>query len=122
MYLISNGLAVDAIPGKEIITHYVDTVVGNIDDFIIIDVRVLRNGHPNPDKEYLLNIIRVTSWLQCNQKVVICSSVAKSRSTAVAVGVLVKYFKMDFYTAMEFIKEKVPVTHITSLKRIFCIT
>ncbi len=126
MYLINDILAVDAIPQTKEHMFYVDSVIGNIEDFHIIDVRMLKDSELNSDGEYLLNIVRVTSWLQCNEKVVICSSAARSRSAAIALGVLIKYFKMDFYTAMDLVKNKVPTAdigamHIASLKRIFCI-
>ncbi len=73
---------------------------------------MLKDSQPNRDEEYLLNIVRVTSWLQCDEKVVICSSAATSRAPAIAIGVLVKYFKIDFDTAMDLIKNKVPTAHI----------
>ena len=98
-------------------------MVGNIQDFHIIDVRMLKNSQSNTDGEYLLNIVRVTSWLECKEKVVICSSSARSRSPAIAVGVLVKYFKFDFYSAWAEVRKKVPNAnidhHIMSIKRIF---
>lgn len=54
----------------------------------------------------------------------ICSSTAQSRSPAIAMAVLLKYFKIDFHAALELIKKKVPTadigrTYIASLKRIF---
>jgi hypothetical protein len=126
MYLINDALAIDAIPQKKPEMRYVDAVVGNIQDFIIIDVRMLKDDRPNPVQEYMLNIIRVTSWLQCDEKVVICSSTGRSRAAAIALGVLVKYFKMNFYNALEFLRKKVPTadinnTHTDSLERLFCV-
>ncbi|MDP9306412.1 MAG: hypothetical protein M3O68_08735, partial [Thermoproteota archaeon] len=114
---------IDAIPQTKEDMFYVDALVGYIEDFHIIDVRMLKNSQSNPDGDYLLNIVRVTSWLQCKEKVVICSGSARSRSPAIAVGVLVKYFKLDFYSAWEQVRKKVPFVnidyHIISLKRIF---
>jgi hypothetical protein len=123
MYIINDILAIDAIPQTKEHMRYVDAVVGNIEDFQIIDVRMLKDSDSNRDGEYLLNIVRVTSWLQCNEKVVICSSMAKSRSPAIAVGVLIKYFKLDFFSAWDQVRKKVPSAnidrHIISLKRLF---
>ncbi len=122
MYRINDILAIDAIPQTKEDMRYVDAVVGNIEGFRIIDVRMLKGSQSNPDGEYLLNIVRVTSWLQCKEKVVICSSSARSRSPAIAVGVLVKYFKLDFYSAWDQVRKKVPNAnidcHIISIKRI----
>jgi hypothetical protein len=123
MYVINEILAIDAIPQTKKEMRYVDAVVGKNDDFQIIDVRMLKDNHSNRDGEYLLNIVRVTSWLQCNEKVVICSSMARSRSPAIAVGVLIKYFKLDFFSAWQQVRKKVPSAnidcYIISLKRIF---
>jgi hypothetical protein len=59
----------------------------------------------------------------CKEKDVICSGSACWRSPAIAVGVLVKYFKLDFYGAWEQVRKKVPTanidSHVESLKRIF---
>jgi hypothetical protein len=123
MYLVNEKLAVDAIPQTKKEMRYVDAIIGKNEGFQIIDVRMLKNNHSNSDGEYLLNIVRVTSWLQCNEKVVICSSMAKSRSPAIAVGVLIKHFKLDFLGAWNQVKKIVPFAnidcHIISLKRIF---
>ena len=73
MHLINDRLAVEAIPQTKKDMHYVDAVVGNIDDFQIIDVRMLKEDQLNSNDQYLLNIIRVTSWLHCYRKVVMCS-------------------------------------------------
>lgn len=123
MYIINDRLAVGAIAQTKEDMLYVNAIVGSIKDFQIIDVRMLKERQPNSDGQYILNIIRVTSWLQCNVKVVICSSAAKSRSLAIAIGVLVKYFKMNFYDAYDLVMKKVPLAeikgnHIDSLKRI----
>lgn len=124
MYLINDVLAVGSIFQTKPKMLYIDAVIGNINDFKIIDVRMLNNRIPNPVQDYLLNIIRVTSWLECDSKVVICSRTGKSRAAAIGVGVLVKYFKMSFNQALDSIKSKVPIAdiadlHISSLKKLF---
>ena len=124
MYLINDVLAVGSIFQTKPKMLYIDSVIGNINDFKIIDVRMLNNRTPNPIQDYTLNIMRVASWLECDNKVVICSSTGKSRAAAIAVSVLVKYFKMSFKQALEIIKSKVPIAdianlHILSLKQLF---
>lgn len=125
MYLILDNLATHGIGEPRIVKDYVNCEIGFIKDFRIIDVRTLidEHGNNNPLSEYLLNIVRVTSYLEISEKVVICSCAGVSRSNAIALGVLVRYFKMDFYRAMELVKSKVPVynilhSHITALKKL----
>jgi hypothetical protein len=124
VHLINDVLAVDSIFQTKLKMQYIDAVIGTIDDFKIIDVRMLNNSGPNPVQDYMLNIIRVTSWLECDNKVVICTSTGKSRAGVIAAGVLIKYFKMSFNQALDVIKSKVPISdidnlHILSLKKLF---
>jgi hypothetical protein len=124
MYLINNVLAVGSIFQTKPKMLYIDAIIGNIDDFNIVDVRMLNNHTPNPVQDYMLNIIRVTSWLECRYKVVICSSSGQSRAPAIALGVLIKYFKMSFNQALNSIISKVSIAdiadlHILSLKKLF---
>ena len=93
-----------------IIERYVNRETGIIDDFRIIDVRTLIDE--DTLSEYLLNILRVTSYLEIGEKVVICCRAGESRSNAIALGVLVYYFKMDFCKAMELVSSKVPICNI----------
>jgi hypothetical protein len=126
MYLILDSVATHGIGEPGIVGHYVDCQIGFIDDFRIIDVRVLLNGEGNNNhhlSEYILNIFRVTSYLEIGEKVVVCSCAGVSRSNAIALGVLVRYFKMDFYRAMDLVISKVPICnilhfHITALKKL----
>jgi hypothetical protein len=124
MYLINDVLAVGSIFQTKPKMLYIDAVIGNIDNFNIVDVRMLNNHTPNPVQDYMLNIIRVTSWLECRYKVVICSSSGQSRAPAIALGVLIKYFKMSFNQALNSIISKVSIAdisdlHILSLKKLF---
>ena len=124
MHIINDVLAVDSILQTKTEMRYIDAVIGNVNDFKIVDVRMLNNSKPNPVQDYVLNIIRVTSWLECRNKVVICSSSGQSRAPAIALGVLIKYFKMSFNQGLEVIKSKVPMTdignfHILALKKLF---
>ena len=97
--------------------------IGFIDDFRIIDVRTLVDGD-NSLSQYMLNIIRDTSYLGVGERVVICCRVGVSRSNAIALGLLVYYFKMDFHKAMELLSSKVPICnilhpHVLALQKLF---
>jgi hypothetical protein len=123
MYKILTNLATHGIGSPGTIERYVNCEVGFIDDFRIIDVRKLIDGDNIPS-DYLLNIVRVTNYLELGENVVICCRVGASRSNAIAAGVLVRYFKMEFYKAMEEVISKVPICnilepHIIALQKLF---
>src|ERR1700739_707467 len=67
-----------------------------------------------PHHHLNLNIVRVTSYLELGEKVVVCCSHGMNRSNAIALGVLVQHFRMDFFEALELIKSKVPICTIIS--------
>ncbi|MFZ0895297.1 MAG: hypothetical protein WAZ77_12420 [Candidatus Nitrosopolaris sp.] len=48
--------------------------------------------------------MRVTSYLELGEKVVVCCSHGMNRSNAIALGILVQYFKMDFFMPWELIQ------------------
>jgi len=115
MYKILENLATDGLGEPTELSSYIDCEIGLIDDFRIIDVRVLPEvDAPSSLSEYKLNIVRVTSYLELDEKVVVCCSHGMNRSNAIALGVLVKYFKMDFFKALELIKSRVPICTILS--------
>jgi len=97
MYKILENLATDGLGEPTELSSYIDCEIGLIDDFRIIDVRVLPEVDAPSLSEYNLNIVRVTSYLELDEKVVVCCSHGMNRSNAIALGVLVKYFKMDFF-------------------------
>ena len=85
------------------------------DSWIVADVRDLYEIDP------------VWELMQQHNRVVICCVAGISRSNAIALGVLVKYFHMDFYEALELIREKVSRAnispgHIAQLKKLFKVT
>ncbi|MGB8937869.1 MAG: dual specificity protein phosphatase family protein [Candidatus Nitrosopolaris sp.] len=90
---------------------YSECKEGLIDNFRIVDVRTLVDGE-NPLFEYELNIIRVVSYFELGEKVVICCRAGVSRSNAIALGVLVHYFKIDVNEALELITSKIPMCNI----------
>src|SRR5215469_1874716 len=113
MYKILENLATDGLGEPTELSSYVDCEIGLIDDFRIIDVRVLPEfDTPSSPSEHKLNIVRVTSYLELGDKVVVCCSHGMNRSNAIALGVLVQYFKMDFFKALELIKSRVPICTI----------
>ena len=69
--------------------------------------------------------MRVTSYLELGEKVVVlCCSHGMNRSNANALVVLVQYFKMDFFKALELIKSRVPIctiiaANIVALTKLF---
>ena|SRR5215217_2272747 len=125
MYKILDNLATHGI-GEPVypLEIYVDSEIGKIEGFTIVDVRMLNDVQGNSEYDYKVNIARVTSYLDCGVPVVICSATGQSRSNAIALAVLVKYFKMNFYDAWELVKEKVPIcnidpSHIAVFKKMF---
>ena len=103
MYKILENLATDGLGQPSELSAYVNCEIGFIDDYRIIDVRVLPEFDTPSSFEYKLNIMRVASYLELGEKVVICCSHGMNRSNAIALGVLVQYFKMDFFKAWELI-------------------
>ena len=93
----------------------------------ILDVRDLFDDDSNSLKDYKEKIDLAWDMIQKHGKVVVCCVAGISRSNAIALGVLVKYFNMDFYEAWEFVKSKVPIAnidpaHIEKLKKLFNVT
>jgi Dual specificity phosphatase, catalytic domain len=130
MYKINDKLAIYGFNGNARNTNpemrYCNQEIGEIDGFKIVDVRMLNDGN-NSLEEYKLNIERVLSWLRDNTNVVVCCDTGKSRSNAIALAVLVKYFKLNFYDAWELIKQKVPISNvnpslISDLKKLFTVS
>jgi protein-tyrosine phosphatase len=123
MYKILDNLATHGIGEPGILKGYSECKQGSIDNFRIIDVRTLVDG-PNPSFDYELSIMRVISNLEIDEKVVICCRLGISRSNAIALGVLVHYFKIEFDQALELIISKVPICniltpHILALQKLF---
>ncbi|MDN5846214.1 MAG: dual specificity protein phosphatase family protein [Candidatus Nitrosocosmicus sp.] len=93
----------------------------------VLDVRDLNDDSTNSLERYKEKIDLAWELIQEHGKVVICCVAGRSRSNAIALGVLIKYFGMDFYKALEFIKSKVPRSnidpaHLEKLKNLFHVT
>jgi hypothetical protein len=89
MYKILENLATDGLGQPSELSAYVKCEIGFIDDYRIIDVRVLPEFDTPSSFEYKLNIMRVASYLELGEKVVVCCSHGMNRSNAIALGVLV---------------------------------
>lgn len=131
MYKILPNLAVHGFNGTAKITKVNMTIdemeVGEIDGFVINDVRYIDDLGGNDIKDYLFEIDRISFMLSFDMNVVVCCEAGQSRSNAIALGVLIKHFNMDFYDAWELIKKKNPTcnidpSHIVKLKKLFGVT
>src|SRR5947208_8440275 len=112
MYKILENLATDGLGEPSQLSDYVDCEIGFKDDFRIIDVRILPEfAAPSSPSKYKLNIMRVTSYLELREKVVVCCSHGMNRNNAIGLDALVQYFKMDFFKAWELIQSRVPNMH-----------
>jgi protein-tyrosine phosphatase len=92
-------------------------------DFYIVDVRDMLD-EPQPLETYIYMISRAITTLNKHKKIVICCGAGQSRSNAIAIGVLMEKYKMNFYDAYSLIREKVPITliepcHLSALKEIY---
>jgi len=119
-YIISK----DSVSEEEILT-FSETTDEEGNKWLIIDARILSDYKVNDIQGYLALIDTCSLALNQNHRVIVCCGARISRS--IALGVLVKHFKMDFYDAWELIKEKVPISnidplHIVALKKIFNVT
>jgi hypothetical protein len=93
-------------------------------DFTIVDCRNLRDDRRNPLSLYENKILEANSMIEKHGKIVCCCEHGESRSNAIAAGVLITHFSMDYVSAMELITEKVPIVrikprHLAALKKLF---
>jgi hypothetical protein len=110
LHKILDNLATHGIGKPGLLAGYSECKEGFIDKFRIVDVKTMVNGE-NSLIEYELNIVRVVSYLEMGEKVVFCRA-SVSRSNAIALGVLVHYFKIDFSQALQLITSKIPIWDI----------
>jgi hypothetical protein len=95
------------------------------DSWPVLDARDdLYDNDSNPLEVYEKKIDLAWNLIQKYGKVAICCAAGISRSNAIALGVLVKYFHMNFYDACNLIDSKVPISnihpgHISQLKKLF---
>lgn len=120
MYEILKGL---------LATHGLDLPTGKPlpDSWIKIDCRKLKESdepEKNPIGLYHMLIEDAAYWLKQKRAVALCCSGGVSRSNAIAVGVLVWHYKMDFREALARVQDKVPICqiddiHYNNLKLLF---
>jgi protein-tyrosine phosphatase len=92
-------------------------------DYWVVDVRDILD-ESQPVEVYRDKIDHAISSLEQHNKIVICCGAGQSRSPAIAIGVLMKKYQMDFYDAYNLVMEKVPIAqiepcHISKLKKLF---
>ena len=73
-----------------------------------IDVRSLLDGCGNPPEMYDNLIDDAIVHLKAGRSVVICCALGRSRSNAIAIGVLVRYFGKSYVQAQQLIFDRVP--------------
>jgi predicted protein tyrosine phosphatase len=93
----------------------------------VADVRDLYDDDSNSLEDYEKKIDLAWELMRRYGRVVICCVAGISCSNAIALGVLVKHFDMDFYDAWTLVEDRVPIaninpSHISKLKRLFNVT
>lgn len=94
-------------------------------DYWIVDVRDMLD-ESQPIDVYSQKIDYAISCLDKHKKIVICCGAGQSRSPAIVIGVLMKRYNIDFYSAYNLVREKVLVAqiepcHISKLKKLFSV-
>jgi len=85
----------------------------------IVDVRDLKDGRGNDLAVYVEKIEEVTRILEENKRVVVCCKHGRSRSMAIAIGVLVKRFGFSCGKALETVNAagaRIHPEHLKALK------
>lgn len=123
MFKIADSLAVHALrestyPAAKLQEGFLDNT-----DYWIVDVRDILD-ESQPIEVYRDKIDQAISALTQHKKIVICCGAGQSRGPAIAIGVLMKRYNMDFYDAFNLVSEKVPIAqiepcHIGKLKKLF---
>jgi len=113
-----HGLGETTYPAKALQEGFLDGT-----DSWIVDVRDMLD-ESQPAEKYTEKIDYAISCMKEHKKIVICCGSGQSRSPAIAIGVLMKKYNMDFYDAYNLIREKVPTAqiepcHISKLKKLF---
>ena len=129
MYKINESLATHALGEIEYPLSRDKLETGKLledTDFAILDCRDLLD-EPNERQAYEAKLNEAEELLQTHKKIVVCCGAGASRSPAIAIAILTRYFNMHFEEAYDLVHEKVPIAeiepcHIKSLKRIFNVT
>lgn len=129
MYKINDWLATEALGEIEYPLSKDKLMTGKMlerTDFVILDCRDLLD-EPNERQAYEAKLNEVSELLQKHKKIVVCCGAGQSRSPAIAIAILARYFNMSFQDAYNLVHEKVPIVeiepcHIRSLRKIFNVT
>lgn len=80
----------------------------DVDDgkYRVVDVRDLLDKEGNPSRLILEKINDVLDLLRRNHKVIICCDYGRSRSNAIATGVIARYFNYNFEKALKYVMKK----------------
>ena len=124
MYRITNNLATVGLGVADANEVYDSFYLKN---WLLIDVRHLKDDGSNTPEDYMAKIDEAGELIDLKCNVVIGCVAGESRSNSIALGVLVKYFHLDFYDAWELVKKHVPIchidpSHINKLKKLFGVT
>lgn len=80
-----------------------------IDGFYVLDIREKIVDARNPLSKYKRLVDEACRLLKEHGRLVLCCSAGVSRSNAIAIGVLVRYYGISFEGACELVKSKVPI-------------
>lgn len=98
---------------------------GKIEDFKVFDIREKMLDARNPLEVYQTLTEEAITMIKEHCKIVICCSAGISRSNAIAVSVLMKYFDMSLPQALVLVREKVPIANPLpchkGLERLYCL-
>ena len=76
------------------------------DKYRVVDVRDLVDKEGNSPHVILERINDVLDLLRQNHKVIICCDYGRSRSNAIAIGVIARYFNYNFDKALKYVMKK----------------
>jgi predicted protein tyrosine phosphatase len=116
--LATHGLGETTYPATRLAEGLLEST-----DFWIVDVRDMLD-EPQDMQVYKDKIDYAISCLEKHRKIVICCGAGMSRSPAIAIGVLIKHYKMDFYDGYNLVHDNVPIAeiepcHVSKLKKMF---
>ncbi len=97
---------------------------GNIGDYKVLDVRHLSDDHGNKDEDYKRLIDKGCEMLDEDKKLVIACMAGISRSNAIAMGILIQKYNMNFDQAYEEVRLRIKncliePSHLKALKRLY---
>lgn len=127
--IVDKKLATSGLGGKKIKSRLPFKIKGRVyvNDIVwhTLDVRDLSDGGTegcNEDLAYEKKIDKAISYLKKKKSILLCCAAGKSRSNAIALGILIKYYGMTYGKALEFVNDKanakIRQPHLNAIKRI----